>query len=676
MLKEVIEKYNSGNFKEAEKICEEMLNAQPQNFEALHFLGLINFQNRNYNEAIEYIEKALKINPYFADAHNNLGIIYYNLGKLDKAFEHYQKAVELNPQNADFYNNIGVVLQSIGQFDESISYFQKTLELNPNHAQAYNNLGNSFREMGEFEKAIECFDYAIKIKPHYILAHYNKGNALGYLGRTDEAIVAYEEALKIDPYFFIARWARCFGQLPFIYPDEESIYTYRKRYQDELIKLRDSISLETPHDIITASEAIGSHQPFLLACQGLNDRDLQKLYGELVCKIMWKRYPQFAERPVVQLDSNTEPLRIGIVSAYFHYHSVWKIPIKGWIENINKERFNLYGYHTGRIKDDATEIARKNCKKFVEDVYSLEELCQIIRDDNLHVLIYPEIGMDPMTLRLASLRLAPIQCASLGHPDTTGLPTIDYYLSSELMEPLDGEEHYTERLIRLLNLGFYYLPLDISSEKATREMFGLMPESIIYLCSHALFTYLPQFDDIFPRLAKEVHNCRFVFISQFDTKDFVTEQFSMRLKKAFGAFKMDYENYVMFLPHLTSDRYHLLNYISDIFLDTIGWSANNSTFEAINCNLPVVTLPGKFMRQRHSAGILRMMGVSETIASSVDEYIEIAVRLGKDVEWRKQISEKIALNKHRLYNDMKCIEALEDFLVSAVKKSIKSNGHQ
>lgn len=670
MIEQVIEKYNSGNFIEAEQICKKIINTQPQNTDALHFLGLINCQLRNYNEAIEYIMKALSINPHFADAYNNLGTIYYNLGKLDKAFEHYQKAVELNPYFADVYNNIGVILQNIGQFHESISYFQRTLELNPNHAQAYNNLGNSLREIGEFEKALECFNHAISIKLDYLLAYYNKGNVLGYLGRTDEAIVAYDEALRIDPDFFTARWAKCISQLPFIYSEEASIYFYRKRYEDGLLKLRDSISLETPHEIYTASEAVGSHQPFLLSCQGLNNRDLQKLYGELVCKIMGKRYPQFTEMPAAFTDLNNEQLRIGIVSAFFHYHSVWKIPLKGWVESIDKNRFKLYGYYTGRIYDKVTEIAKKHFYKFVENIYSFEDLCKIIRDDKLHALIYPEIGMDTITLRLAALRLAPVQCTSLGHPDTTGLPTIDYYLSSELMEPLDGDEHYTEKLIRLPNLGFYYSPIDIISENANREMFGLNSDSIVYLCSHALFTYLPQYDDIFPQIAKEVHNPKFVFISQFDIKNFVTEQFIMRLKKAFSSYKKDYEKYVVFLPHLTPERYYLLNCVSDIFLDTIGWSANNSTFEAINCNLPVVTLPGKLMRQRHSAGILKMMGLTETIASSVDEYVEIAVCLGKDKKWRQQISEKYALNKHKLYNDQKCIKALEVFLENAVKKAI------
>ncbi len=119
----------------------------------------------------------------------------------------------------------------------------------------------------------------------------------------------------------------------------------------------------------------------------------------------------------------------------------------------------------------------------------------------------------------------------------------------------------------------------------------------------------------------------------------------------------------MFLPRLKPEQYYAVNKISDIFLDSIGWSGCNSTLEAINCNLPVVTLPGKLMRQCHSAGILTMMGLRETIASSVEEYVEIAIRLGKDVEWRKKISEKIAVNKHRLYNDRKCIYALEEFLM-------------
>lgn len=174
------------------------------------------------------------------------------------------------------------------------------------------------------------------------------------------------------------------------------------------------------------------------------------------------RYPQFLNRHSLSCHSNGEPLRIGIVSGYFYQHSNWKIPIKGWIENIDKKRFSLFGYYTGKVKDKETGVASQNFKKFVEDTYSFNKLCQIIRNDNLHVLIYPEIGMDPMAVRLAALRLAPIQCTSWGHCDTSGLPTIDYYISSDLMEPPDADD---------------------------------------------------QYDNVSPRIAQQVKDCQFLFIS-------------------------------------------------------------------------------------------------------------------------------------------------------------------
>jgi len=483
-----------------------------------------------------------------------------------------------------------------------------------------------------------------------------------------DAISAYDSALSCKPDFFSARWAKCMAQLPIIYTDQENILIYRSRYSEELLKLREAVNLENPPKVLAAAEAVGSHQPFLLACQGLNNKELQKMYGDLVCSIMAKRYPEYAQQPYVHLPESGKPIRIGIVSAYFHYHSVWKIPLRGWVENIDKKRFHLYGYHTGKIKDEMTEIAKKHCKRFVEDISSFDELCRIIRDDNLHVLIYPEIGMDPVSLKLSAIRLAPVQCTSLGHPDTSGLPTVDYYLSSDLMEPPDTDDHYIEKLIRLPNLGFFYEPFESPVVEETRETFGLRQKSILYLCSHALFTYLPQYDEVFPRIAQEVGDCQFLFIAHENKESPVTEKFQARIRKAFDKFNLNHEYHMVFLPALSPSHYHAVNRVSDIFLDSIGWSSNNSTFEAVACDLPVVTMPGLLMRQRHCSGILTMMGLTETIASSVDEYVSIAARLGEDPEWRRYIANKISENKHRIYRDMTCITALEDFLEKAIQK--------
>ena len=365
-----------------------------------------------------------------------------------------------------------------------------------------------------------------------------------------------------------------------------------------------------------------------------------------------------------------DQIRIGVVSGYLYLHSNWKIPIRGWVENLDKQRFSLYGYYTGRTKDGATAIARQCFHRFIEDVYSLDELCQIIRNDNLHILIFPEIGMDPMTVKLASLRLAPVQCVSWGHPDTSGLPTLDYYLSSDLMEPHDANDHYTEQLIRLPHLSIFYSPADIPTVDATRKAFNLRQNSTLYLCCQSLFKYLPQYDEIYPQIAREVGDCAFLFIS-YHKSDYVTEQFRLRVRKAFEQYGMSADEHVILLPRLDPARYHALNHISDIFLDSIGWSGCNTTLEAITCNLPIVTFSGKLMRGRHSAAILNMMGIKETIAESVNEYIEMAVRLGKDAEFRKYLSDKIAENKHSIYRDRTCITGLEDFLEKAVRERLE-----
>jgi protein O-GlcNAc transferase len=293
-------------------------------------------------------------------------------------------------------------------------------------------------------------------------------------------------------------------------------------------------------------------------------------------------------------------------------------------------------------------------------------LCRIIRDDDLHVLIYPEIGMDPATLRLAALRLAPVQCASWGHPDTSGLPTIDYYLSSDLMENSDADDHYTERLIRLPNLSVNYKPLEISAATITRETLGLNPQSILYLCCQSLFKYLPQYDEIYPRIAHQVNGSKFLFISE--QSHLITEQFRDRLERAFHRINARLDDFVTFLPRVNAEEYNAINCLSDIYLDSIGWSGCNSTFEALSCNLPVVTLKGNLMRGRHSSAILTLMGLADTIAATKDEYVDLAVKLGNDPSWRNQISQIIAAQKHRLYNDEACIRGLEDFLEKAVKE--------
>jgi predicted O-linked N-acetylglucosamine transferase (SPINDLY family) len=587
------------------------------------------------------------------------------MGRTDDAVNCFRKAIELNPSMPEAYLNLGGALQMKGLYDEALACLMEASDLSQESPEIYNNVGTVLKNKGHFDEAISYFNKAISLKPDFADAYYNLGNTLIFQSRNNEAISAFDRALAVQPGFIKAQLARCMAHLQFLYHDESDIQRYRKQYEEELIKLRDDVSDAGPLFIDKAAEAIGGNQPFFLPYQGMNDRDLQKIYGEMVCGIMGKRYPKFASPCIVPPRTPGEPLRIGFVSGYFYLHSNWKIPIRGWVENLDRQRFRLYGYYMGTVNDAITDEARKIFDCFRENTNSLEEMCEIIRADDLHVLIYPEIGMCKDAARLAALRLAPVQCTSWGHPVTSGFPTVDYYLSSALMEPPDGDDQYTERLVRLPNLSIHYVPLLIPEVTAGREVFGLRSYSTLYLCPQSLFKYLPQYDLVFPEIARKIRNCQLVFISA--NSDLATGQFKSRIRDAFNRYDLQADDYTVFLPRLEPSAYNSLIRLADVFLDSIGWSGCNSTFEAIAHDIPVVTLPGRFMRGRHSFAILTMMGVTETIASSIDEYISLAVRLGEDSVIRQSISDKIAANKHRLYGDRTCITALEDFLEKAVK---------
>jgi predicted O-linked N-acetylglucosamine transferase (SPINDLY family) len=235
------------------------------------------------------------------------------------------------------------------------------------------------------------------------------------------------------------------------------------------------------------------------------------------------------------------------------------------------------------------------------------------------------------------------------------------------MEPPDGEEHYSETLIRLPNLAFSLPTVELPTLGLNRSNFQLDENKIIYLCSQSLFKYLPQHDYIFPSIASHSSEFQFVFVDP-SHGEVITNIFKQRLNKTFNQFNLDYRNYCIFLPRLSNSDFLQLNQLADIFLDCLSWSGGLTTHQAIACGLPVVTCPGKMMRARHSYGMLRMIGVTETIAKNEAEYVEIAVRLGLDREWRQTIRDKVIANKDRIFEDKECIVALEAFFEEAIYK--------
>jgi len=592
----------------------------------------------------------------------------HNSRQFEAAISYYKQILEIKPDFAEVYASLAEAQEKRGILEAAIESYQQAVNLKPEYAEAHCNLGNLFKKQGNLEAAVKSYQQALKIQPNFIAAYCNLGNLLKKQGNLEAAVESYQQALKIQPKLATAKFFVCIHQLPIIYRSFGEIKLKRKNYQHHLLSLAQDYGKAHPQELKKAADAVGASQPFYLAYQGLNDRNLQKIYGEMIVCIMSNRYPQNHQHISLPELQPNEKIRIGFVSGCFHRHSVWKIPTKGWVENLDKSQFELFAYHTNTTlkHDEETVKAGKAFDRFIQGPLPLEKWAEIIQQDNLHVLIYPEFGMDPTTLQLGCLKLAPIQMTSWGHPNTSGLPTIDYYLSSELMEPENAQENYTEKLVKLPNLSIFYEPQAIPPLKVTKEDIGIPDNIVMFWCCQSLYKYLPQHDDVFPQIARGLSKCKFVFIQ--NEGEGVTEVFKQRLKQAFEKFSLNYEDYCMFLPRMKARKFAGTAAIADVFLDSIGWSGCNSTLEAIASNIPVVTLPGEFMRGRHSMGILKMMGVEETIASSKEEYVKIAIRIGTDTEYRQYMRRLVAQNKHKLYNDLKPVRALEEFLFDVVGK--------
>ncbi len=154
----------------------------------------------------------------------------------------------------------------------------------------------------------------------------------------------------------------------------------------------------------------------------------------------------------------------------------------------------------------------------------------------------------------------------------------------------------------------------------------MRPSACIYWCAQSLFKYLPQHDTVFPRIAREAGDCQFVFIEHPGVTG-VTNLFRLRLERAFGQYGLRAEDYCLILPRLEHGQFLAASGLSDVFLDSIGWSGGNTTLDALAYDLPIVTLRGDLMRSCHSAAMLDMMGMTETVCASIEDYVALAVGL-------------------------------------------------
>lgn len=693
---------------------------------AWHALASACSRSGDFSAARAAIERAIQIGPVDGNLLLTASNIAQDQRDLDAAVRFAERSVAIDPKFAQGYNNLGILLSDANRLEESERAFLRAITLKPDYARAFTNLAATLLRLERFLDSVEAASKSITLQPDYAHAHYTCGAALFQLARYDESLVALERAITLDPRiadawmvaarifkhrsFFdkaelaltrvlaltpqradarvmlgevlwnqnrfteaLAHWQavtaeaphklepqlRAALSLPGIYRDADEVERARQGVVNGLTQLRKNLAMFSAAPSKDLLREIQFNN-FFLAYQGRDDKMIQRDYADLVAALLSPRMPQFFESVVARQLPNPR-IRVGFVSGLFYGSTVGNY-FSSWITDLPRDAFEVVVFHTGERSDAVTKAISARADKFSQADLALEKLAVAVKSEQLDILVYPELGMDPKIFVLAALRLAPIQVCAWGHPMTPGHRNIDYYLSCAEMEPENAQQHYSEKLSLLPGMGTRYATpesptKDIAQKK--REDFLLPADKTLYLLPQSLFKIHPDNDALITALLKQDPNGVLVmFAAPYEAW---TQAFVTRLSLAFAKAGIATAGRVKVLPSMSHDDYKRVNQLCDVMVDTLYWSGGNTSLDALAMGLPMVTLRGEFMRGRQSAAMLSLMGLDELIAKDEADYLRIALRLGTDPVYRRSMADRIAKNRDKIFNDLKPIAALVEF---------------
>lgn len=649
-----------GRSEEAAAALRAALALDPDLAEAHGSLGAALRDAGRLDEALASCQRAVALKPDSALAHLNVGNVLRDKGFLDEAITAYRTATTLDAEFAEAHNNLGNALRDRHRLDEALASFERALQLNPGLVESWLNAGSVLCRQRRFADAAEVLRGALARKPDFADAHLELGNALMAMGEQGEALECYRAALRHDPESAVARWSLAMSQLPPVADSAAEHARARDAFAAELEALERWCASRGAE---TTARAVAVQQPFYLAYLEQDHRELLARYGRLCCAQIgaWQSAAGLAAPARI----TRAEIRVGIVSAHIHDHSVWNAIVKGWLARFDRTRFDIRLFHLGTANDAETALAKTQATHYSYGRTDWREWAPLILEHQPDVLIYPEIAMDPTTAKLAAMRLAPVQAAAWGHPITTGLPSIDYFLSAEALEPAAGAEHYTEKLVQLPGLGVCLEPQKTAPREVDPAALGIRDGMPLLVCPGTPFKYTPRHDAVLVDIARRLGECQFVFFTPQPPE--LAARLRRRLEAAFAGAGLEAAAFLVWVPWQDRASFHGLMSQADVYLDTLGFSGFNTALQAIECGLPIAAWEGQFLRGRLASGILRRMGLDELVTSTQADYVRTVVRLAQDAAYWGEMRERMVAARERLYNDAEPVRALERFLEDAVR---------
>ena len=595
----------SGKLDESIETYRQALAARPDHVEAIVSMGNALQEAKRFDESIEAYRRALAIGHDYAEAWYGLGGAFKQSGDIDQAIAAYRHAVHVRPDYADAYCNLGIVLNDKGLVNESIEAYQNAIKHLPTYADAYNNLGITLRYAGRLDEAVAALRHALSLRPNYPDALNNLGLAYDELGKPDEAIGAFRQALAMRPQFEYAR-NNLANTLKEIGSLGEAIAEYR-------------IASET------------SQHPWLLgnllfALHAHPDYGPEQIYTE---HLKWNE--RFI-KPLASLrkphdndPSPNRPLRFGLVSADLNQHPVGRFMLP-LFQNINRDQYQLFCYSDGRREDWVAEALERLSTGWHRTVgLSDQHVADLIRQDRIDILFDLSMHTKESRLTIFGLKPAPVQATYLAYCSTTGVDTIDYRISDPWFDPPyppgTEERIYTEKTLRLPNTYWCYQSPPEAAEVAPSpaNRFGMISFGGLNTFSKVT----PQAIAAWGKILVNTPGSRMVL----HCKEGQHRHRTVDLFRRAGV----EPHRVMFVPRVGGRDYFKLYDQIDIALDTFPYPGGTTTCDALWMGVPVITLKGQTAVSRGGYSILSNVGLTEFVADSIDQYINLATNLAKDL---------------------------------------------
>ncbi len=644
----------SGALEEAAQSLEDALAADPGYAEAAYNLAQLQEARGHAQMAEAAYRRALAARPDWPELLVSFANFLRMQGRLEEAEPALRSAARLRPDDPTVLGNLALLRIDQARYGEARASAEAAAARAPDAAHWWGAAGSAARLMHDADGALAHLERAAALRPDDGDLWLEIGLARQETADYEGAHAALARAGALAPDSPQVRWAKV-AALPAIVDDAAHAQAALARFDAELDSLGEFLQGNNVSRRPRALEAATSVLPFALHYLSGDPQPRQRRYAALVARVVRAAFPWGVERPAPAA-ARGRRMRVGFVSGYLRNHVVARF-FGASITGLDPARFERHVWFTGEEADARTRQIASAVEHFSHHAGPLEPLARAIRAAALDVLVYPDIGLDPRQLALAALRLAPVQAALYGHPASSGLESVDYFLSGESLEPADGDSHYCETLVRLPGLGARPWAAQAAGDDAWLRTLRRAGRPLL-LCLQNAMKVPPEFDAVLAEILERT-GARLVF---FDRGAGLTRRLRTRLERALARHGVDPGAALHFAPVRPYAEYLGGIAAADLVLDTPGFSGGGTTLDALGVGAAVLGFEGDCARARQTSAMLRILGLPELVARDAGEYVEHATQLLADAPRLADLRAAIAARAATLLTANEPIHGFAQFL--------------